>query len=147
MNDIIYEYIDCTSESFKEVIELRFDVLFKPYNKIHKYEYDELDSISYHLVALDKEKVVGYSRITNFNGKGKITNVAVSPEYLRRGIGLKMLKEHIAKAKENNMNRLYLNSRLDTVGFYKKVGFICEGDTFVSDKSGLMLQQMYYEIN
>lgn len=144
MNNITYEYIDFTSEKFKEVIELRFNILFKPHSKINKYSYDELDEISYHLVALQDDKVIGYSRMTDIKGKGKITNVVVDFEYAKRGIGAEMLKRHIKKADEHNIKYLYLNARLETVNFYKKAGFKCKGDTFVSEKSGLILQEMYY---
>lgn len=146
MNNITYQYIDHTNEKFKEVIDLRFDILFKPYSKISKYEYDEFDDASFHLVALIEEEVIGYSRMTKISDEGKITNVVVSPEYIKRGIGLKMMERHIFKAKENNIGHLYLNARVDTINFYKKIGFECEGNMFLSDKSGLMLQKMCYEI-
>lgn len=147
MNNITYKYIEYTDEKFEEVIDLRFEILFKPYNKIAKYEFDEIDNVSFHLVAIDENKVVGYSRMTNFKDDGKITNVVVSPKYLRKGIGHEMLKRHIVKANDEDMNFLYLNSRLDTINFYRKIGFECEGFTFISDKSGLMLQKMIYKIN
>ena len=147
MNDITYKYTNYKSKEFEQVINLRFNVLFAPYNKVEKYDYDELDYISLHLVALDKDKVVAYSRITNDNGVGKITNVVVDSEYSQRGIGFEMMKRHIIKAKECNMNYLHLNSRLDTVNFYKRVGFQCKDDTFVSEKSGLILQDMYFTIS
>lgn len=144
MNNITYKYISYTNEKFKEVIELRFDILFKPYGKINKYDYDELDNNSFHLVALYKNEVIGYSRMTDTNGKGKITNVAVNQEYIKRGIGVEMLRTQIKKAQEHNIKQLHLSARLDTVNFYTKVGFQCKGDTFLSEKSGLMLQEMYY---
>ena len=147
MNNITYKYTNYKSKEFEQVINLRFNVLFAPYNKVEKYDYDELDYISLHLVALDKDKVVAYSRITNDNGVGKITNVVVDSEYSQRGIGFEMMKRHIIKAKECNINYLHLNSRLDTVNFYKKVGFQCKDDTFVSEKSGLILQDMYFTIS
>lgn len=144
MNNITYEYIDYINEKFKEVIDLRFNILFKPYGKIDKYDYDELDKNSFHLVALHKNKVIAYSRMTDINDKGKITNVAVNPEYIKRGIGVEMLRTQIKKAQENNIKQLYLSARLDTVNFYRKVGFQCDGDTFTSEKSGLVLQEMHY---
>ncbi len=147
MDDIIYKYIDYKSEEFKQVIDLRFNILFEQYNKIERYNYDELDCMSLHLVALDKEKVVGYSRITNINGKGKITNVVVSPEFIHKGIGFEMMRRHIIKAKENNINHLYLNARLSTTNFYSKAGFQCKDKTFLSEKSGLLLQKMYLKIS
>jgi N-acetylglutamate synthase-like GNAT family acetyltransferase len=146
MKEIIYKYIDYKSEMFKQVINLRYSILFEPYSKIEKYEFDELDDISLHLVALDKEKVIGYSRITNINGDGKITNVVVSPEYINRRIGFEMMNKHINKAKEHNMKVLYLNARIETIEFYKKVGFECKGKINISEKSGLPLQKMYTDI-
>ncbi|EKQ51647.1 MULTISPECIES: GNAT family N-acetyltransferase [unclassified Clostridium] len=146
MCNITYKYIDYKSKEFNQVIDLRFNVLFKPYGKIAKYNYDELDDVSFHLIALSNYKVIGYSRMTNVNGKGKITNVVVDPEYIKRGIGLEMLKRHIIEAEINDINYLYLNARLDTVNFYNKVGFECKGSAFLSEKSGLMLQEMYYTL-
>jgi N-acetylglutamate synthase-like GNAT family acetyltransferase len=147
MNDITYKYIDHKSREFEQVINLRFDILFKPYNKIDKYRYDELDNISFHLVALHNNRVIGYSRMTSFTCEGKITNVVVDPEYTKRGIGVEMLKRHISIAEHNNIGYLFLNARLDTVGFYKKVGFKSKGDIFLSEKSGFMLQEMHYKVN
>lgn len=146
MNIITYGYIDYTSEKFKEAIELRFNVLFKPYGKIGKYDYDEFDKISLHLAVLKGNEVIAYSRMTNLNGEGKITNVVVGPEYTKQGIGVEMLKMHIEEARKQGINNLSLNARIDTVGFYNKVGFNCIGDTFISEKSGLALQVMNYNL-
>lgn len=145
MERIIYQYIDYKNEIFNQVIELRYKILFEPYGKIEKYNYDDLDPISEHLVALDNGngKVAGYSRLTNFNGKGEITNVVVNPEYINNGIGSRMLNKHILKAKESNIKSLCLHARVDTVEFYKKAGFECKGEAFKSEKSGLMLQNMH----
>lgn len=143
MEEITYKYINHESEIFKQVIDLRYKILFEPYSKIKKYKYDEKDSISLHLVALDKDIVAGYSRMTNVNGQGEITNVVVNPKYINQGIGFKMMKTHISKAKEDNITGLYLHARLETVDFYKKVGFECKGEISISKKSGLLLQNMH----
>jgi len=146
MEEIIYEYINHKSEFFKQVIDLRYKILFEPYSKIKKYEYDEMDPISLHLVALDKGAVAGYSRMTNVSGQGEITNVVVNPHYINQGIGFKMMKSHISKAKESNITLLYLHARLETVDFYKKVGFECKDKINVSKKSGLPLQNMHLKL-
>lgn len=143
MEEIIYQYIDYKSEIFMQVIELRYKILFEPYGKIEKYDYDDFDPISEHLVALDNGKVAGYSRLTNFEGKGEITNVVVNPEYINKGIGSKMLKRHIIRAQERNIKSLCLHARIDTVEFYKKAGFQSKGEPFISEKSGLLLQDMH----
>jgi N-acetylglutamate synthase-like GNAT family acetyltransferase len=143
MKEIIYKYIDYKSEMFKQVINLRYSILFEPYSKIKKYEFDELDELSLHLVACDEDRVVGYSRMTHINGEGKITNVVVNPEYINRRIGFEMMNKHIINANKNNINSLYLNARIETIEFYKKVGFECKDKIIISEKSGLQLQKMH----
>lgn len=145
MDKIFYKYIHRESDDFKAASELRFNVLFKPYDKIEKYEYDELDYKSLHLVAVNREdeKIVGYSRLTPIEGRGFITNVAVDSEYSKQGIGFNMLRNHINKAHSIDIDYMYLHARINTVEFYEKVGFKTEGEPFKSEKSGLMLQKMY----
>lgn len=99
------------------------------------------------MVALDEGAVVAYSRMTNYNMNGKMTNIVVSEEYVGKGIGIEMLKTHKIKAKELGIICLYLNARLDTINFYKKAGFQCKGNIFLSEKSGLALQPMYFKIS
>lgn len=142
MKEIEIKYIDFESELFKTIALLRYKILFEPYHKINKYIYDSLDSKSYHLAAFDKDKIVGYSRLTNIDGKGKITNVFVIPEYENLKIGHKMLNRHIEKSEKEHFTMLYLNARLSTVNFYKKAGFLEDGNPYISDKSGLTLQNM-----
>lgn len=142
MQNIIFEYVDFNSEKFKLASDLRYNVLFAPFHNIEKYHADELDEISYHLVAICDGKVIGYSRLTEVNGKGKISNVAVDSNYLNRGIGHEMLRQHFKKAKSHNIQCVYLDSRVTVIPFYEKIGFESKGSVFVSDKSGIELQRM-----
>ncbi|MDS0527799.1 GNAT family N-acetyltransferase [Clostridium sp. SHJSY1] len=146
MDEIKYIYITCDNDKFKQATRLRFSILFEPYNVIERYDYDEFDEVSLHLVVLNRDKVIAYSRMTNINEEGKITNVVVSSEYLNRGIGFQMMRRHINKAKELKIDKLYLNARLKTIKFYEKVGFKCEGNVVISEKSGLALQKMCIKI-
>lgn len=146
MEKIVYKYINYKSEEFKQVINLRYNILFQPYNKIEKYEYDELDDKSLHLVALDKNKVVGYSRLTYVNGIGTISNVLVVPECSSMGIGINMMKKQISKARDFNVSKLSLNARIDTIDFYKKAGFQRQNIINISEKTGLPLESMVIKI-
>lgn len=149
MLNITYKYIDYKNTLFDEVINLRYDILFKPYGKITKYKYDTLDNKSFHLVGIVNNSIISYSRLTPIDGNNKmakISNVVVNPHYTNMGIGLEMLKKHISKAKSKNFKQLYLHARKDTIKFYKKAGFEPEGALFVSEKSGLPLQKMFLNI-
>ena len=149
MLNIKYEYIDYKNTLFEKVINLRYDMLFKPYGKIAKYTYDTLDSKSLHLVGMVNNLIISYSRLTPMdenNEIGKISNVVVNQDYNNMGIGLEMLKKHISTAKSKDFKQLYLHARKDTIGFYKKAGFKPEGSLFISNKSGLYLQKMVLNI-
>ena len=147
MDGIIYQYIDDKSKEFDQVMELRYSILFQPYKKIGRYDYDELDDKSFHLVALNDSMVIGYSRLTYIDGKGKITNVVVHPDFISLGIGHCLIRNLINKAKEEAISEIFLNSRLDVTEFYRKLGFVPQGNSFVSDKSGLLLQKMVLRVN
>lgn len=149
MNNVIYEYIDYKNTFFNEVINLRYNILFKPYGKISEYKYDKLDKNSFHLIGVLNNKVVSYSRLSLIDMKNKISkisNVVVHPDYNNMGIGHDMLKRHIITAKKNNFTLIYLHARIDTIKFYEKAGFISDGPTFISNKSGLYLQKMYMNL-
>jgi N-acetylglutamate synthase-like GNAT family acetyltransferase len=146
MNQTIFQFIDYKDEKFKQAISLRYEVLFKPYN-VEKYYYDELDDKSIHLVAIANNQVIGYSRMTINNDVAKITNVVVNLEYVKKGIGIEMLKRHIANAQKNNVKDIYLNARLETVDFYKKLGFEIKDKVSISEKSGLLLQKMHKRLS
>lgn len=149
MEDIEYRYINFDNALFKQVINLRYDILFKPYGKIQKYTYDQFDSYSYHLVGIMDNNIVSYSRFTPLsrdNTVGKISNVVVNPDYNNMGIGIDMLKIHIKTSLEKKIKKIYLNARIDTIEFYKKAGFFTESSVFISDKSGLTLQKMFLKV-
>lgn len=149
MSNVKYEYIDYKNTFFDEVINLRYDILFRPYGKISKYKYDDLDKDSFHLIGIINNKTISYSRLSliDINNKiGKISNVVVHPDYNNMGIGRDMLKRHIITAKENKFKEIYLHARVDTIEFYEKAGFISEGSAFISDRSGLQLQKMYIRL-
>lgn len=149
MNHIRYTYINYTDAIFNEAAKLRYEILFKPYGKIKEYKYDEFDKSSFHLAGICNNKIISYSRLTpeiQNNSVGKISNVVVEPKYNNMGIGLEMMKKHIQYAKENKFNCLYLHARVDTINFYRKAGFKPEGNVFISDRSGLSLQKMVFNI-
>ena len=91
-----------------------------------------------YIVALDNDKVVGYAGCVMSMGEADITNIAVSDEYRRMGIGnellgqlIKQMKNHtIDKAflevreSNNSARMLYINSGFSEIGvrknFYRK---------------------------
>ena len=89
---------------------------------------DELRSnIAHYLVAIDdKENIVGYVGMWKILDEGHITNVAVSPNYRRQGIGEKLICELINNAKRLDLVMLTLEVRKSNIAaqnLYSKYAF------------------------
>lgn len=84
----------------------------------------------YH-VARDNGKCIGYAGFWNVSGEGGITNVAVLPEYRRKGVGSKLITEMIKTAETLKLDLLTLEVRKSNTaaqGLYSKFGFEIIGE-------------------
>lgn len=80
------------------------------------------------LVALSEEtdEITGYIGMYRVFNEGDITNVAVAPEYRGMGIGTKLMKAVIERAKELAIQDIILEVRESNetaIHLYKKMGF------------------------
>lgn len=77
---------------------------------------------SHFLVAVESGKAVGYMGLQLFSGEGYVTNVAVLPEYRRKGLA----KRLISKQLENEMSFITLEvrkSNFPAIRLYESAGF------------------------
>ena len=77
------------------------------------------NKLSFYLAAETEGKVIGYAGIWNIAGEGHITNVAVSPEYRRKGVGESGVLSHTLEVRKSNAGALRL---------YEKHGFKIAGE-------------------
>lgn len=82
--------------------------------------------LSYWLVAMDGEKLVGYVGSQTVLGETDMMNVAVCPDYRRQGIaeGLILALIHALKARESHCLTLEVrDSNASARALYEKLGF------------------------
>ena len=82
--------------------------------------------LSLWVVALDEEQVAGYVGSQSVEGEADMMNVAVHPNYRRRGIAGELVTHLIAQLAENNVHSLALEvraSNLPAISLYEKLGF------------------------
>ena len=82
--------------------------------------------LSLWVVALDEEQVAGYVGSQSVEGEADMMNVAVHPNYRRRGIARELVTHLIAQLAENNVHSLALEvraSNLPAISLYEKLGF------------------------
>lgn len=91
----------------------------------------EIDNpLSLWIVAMDGEHLVGYVGSQSVMGEADMMNLAVCPEYRRKGIGKKLVEELIIALKEKEVSCLLLEVRSENsaaIELYSKLGFIQVG--------------------
>ena len=87
----------------------------------------ELGNIwSYWIVALDGERVVGYIGSQSSADETDVMNVAVHPDYRRRGIAESLIESLIRELKNRGSHALMLevrDSNAPAIALYEKLGF------------------------
>ena len=80
--------------------------------------------------AFDNETLVGYAGMWTTIDDGQITNVAVHPEYRRKGIGKALVLNLISECKIKNLLSVTLEvreSNINAILLYDKLGFLRVG--------------------
>ena len=89
------------------------------------------------LVAEEEGKIIGYMGIMMVLDEGEITNVSVSKQARRRGIGRALVGEMIRRMKKRGIVTLHLEVRKSNdaaIALYSSFGFVKDGE-----------RKMYYE--
>lgn len=111
-----------------EIERLSFSTCWTEASFLH--ELQENKNVTRYLSAVCSQKVVGYAGLWKIIDEGHITNIAVHPQYRKKGIGEMLLKELIAKSESEGVLRFTLEVRTSNkpaIALYKKMGFVTEG--------------------
>lgn len=117
------------SSSSEEIRHVRNTVFTKEQGILETIDFDGLDPECYHVLTRDdKGNPIGTGRMQK---DGHIGRLAVLPHCRGKHIGKSMLEELINYAGKIGLEQVYLNSQDHAIGFYEKLGFSCEGETFL----------------
>ena len=123
MSDIIFDslkrqYLD----SLTELENLSFSI---PWSK-KLFENDISNKNAYYVLAVLNNKVIGYCGLYKVLDEADITNIAVHPEYRRRGLAGRMLENIIEQCKLSGISKITLEvrqSNINAVSLYEKKGY------------------------
>lgn len=127
LNNLIIEKMK--KEDLDQVIKIEEKSFSDPWNKSF-FSQDIDNEYALPLVARADDNVVGYICLWKILDEIQISNIAVSPEYRRRGIGEKMMEKTLNLAAKKDFRRISLDvrvSNLPAVSLYKKFGFTQAG--------------------
>ena len=101
-------------------------------------EWDGIDEDCVHVLAEDERgRAIGTGRLLPDAHVGRM---AVLPEWRGRGVGSALLRALIAIAEARGMREVVLNAQLQAMEFYRRHGFVAEGEPFLD--AGIAHQRM-----
>jgi predicted GNAT family N-acyltransferase len=128
---------------YEQARELRYDCLYGPWGLPWEL-VEDTDRRSYeHIIAIDGAgAVVGYARIHLEAGESKVYQVAVARETRGVGIGSALMGAAVERARAAGRDFVELDARDYALGFYERLGFVEEGEPFVSGRTGTPHRRM-----
>lgn len=122
---------------------IRQKVFVEEQNVDHNIEYDEFERISTHLLAYFNNTPVGTARWRHTANGIKLERFAVMPSHRGKGIGSALLSTALSKVITSNDKTIYLHAQNQVISFYKKFGFVVEGEEFV--EAEILHHKMIYK--
>jgi predicted GNAT family N-acyltransferase len=115
---------DTGSEPLREI---RRQVFVEEQQVPSEIESDDRDSHATHFLLSEGDKPLGCGRLLE---DGKITRLALLPEYRGAGRGAALLDYIVEHARDSGLERVYLHAQDHAAAFYERAGFNQEGEGF-----------------
>lgn len=121
--------VEATLKDFEQICEIEQACFVEPYTPEQlMYEFNE-NPLNQILVAYDEDKIVGFvDYMITFNS-ATISQIAVLPNYRKKGLGSKLLEEmekSFPKEIDDVVETITLEvreSNINAISFYKKNGY------------------------
>lgn len=121
--------VEATLKDFEQIYEIEQACFVEPYTREQlMYEFSE-NPLNKILVAYDEDKIVGFvDYMITFNS-ATISQIAVLPNYRKKGLGSKLLEEmekSFPKEIDDVVETITLEvreSNINAISFYKKNGY------------------------
>lgn len=133
------DFLECVGEgdAYSAAKAVRFAVFVEEQGFAADIEIDAFDRTAVHIVLMIDSTAAACARLC-FEDEGKtakIGRVAVPKRLRGKGYGRAVTQYAVHSAQERGAKRIYLHSQLSAEGFYAKLGFVPEGDSF--DEEGV----------
>jgi N-acetylglutamate synthase-like GNAT family acetyltransferase len=109
-----------TQNVINRIIDLRYIVLRKPWNKTIETATDDFELTSINAYIEYNNEVIACGRLQdNGKGIGQVRYMAVHPDYQGKGLGKLIMTALEEEAKKINLTSVELQARENAVEFYK----------------------------
>ncbi len=120
-----------TEKDKQLVFALRFEVFVDEQNVPPEIELDDEDAHALHIIAEENGIAVGCARVILSGNDVHIGRLAVKRSYRGQGIGSAVCRFIIDYCRKQGYIHIWLNSQLQAVGFYSRLGFESQGEIFM----------------
>ena len=129
----MYQVEICKSEkTLDAIVDLRYAVLRKLWNKPKETVTDDLEATSVNAFIQFNNKVIACGRLqNNGNGIGQIRYMAIDNAFQGQGLGKLIIKKLEEEAKNIGLRVIELQARENAVEFYKASGYIVKEKSFI----------------
>lgn len=143
LQDFHVEHADWARAGDRDALRaIRLEVFVREQAVPESLEWDDLDPLSFHLLARSENgEPIGCARLTPH---GKIGRVAVRQPWRGQGVGLGLLRALVARARAQGRADVVLDAQQSALTFYEREGFIAHGDTF--EDAGIAHRAMRLEL-
>ena len=124
--------IDHGTKEYKQMIDLRYDILRKPLRLSFLEEELEKEKKDILIGAFEEEIMLGCCLLTEIDKNCiQLRQMAVQNNLQGKGIGASMMNfaEHVAK--DAGYKILMMHARKSAIGFYEKLGYKVSGNEFL----------------
>ena len=124
------ELFDIQKEDASQLSDLD-NICFSVPWSLRQFQNEAKNPMAHYVIAKIDGVIVGYAGYWKVIDEGQITNVAVLPQYRRKGIARTIIKKLINDAKEDGIKKLSLEVRCSNeaaISLYSSFGFIRVGD-------------------
>lgn len=142
MSEISINKILYTDDSFKIAQQIRNQVFVEEQEVDPVLEMDKFDKTASHYLFFVKDLAVGTARwrITEFGIK--LERFAILKKHRGFGYGSKLVGAVLKDISSKEKN-IYLNSQVNALSFYQKLGFVSQGSQF--QEAGIYHYKMIFK--
>jgi N-acetylglutamate synthase-like GNAT family acetyltransferase len=123
--------IDHSSKEYRQMVELRNEILRKPLGLSFKKEELTREKDDILIGAFEEDKMLGCCLLTKVNKDNvRLRQMAVQNNLQGKGIGAAMLNYAENVARDAGYKNMLMHARKTAVGFYEKLDYKVTGDEF-----------------
>lgn len=141
MLEILINKVSYTEDKFKIAQQIRNQVFVLEQGVDSELEMDCFDETASHYLLFVQDVAIGAARWRYTEFGVKLERFAILKEYRGLGYGSKLVSA-VLKDIPSNQKSIYLNSQINALQFYQKLGFGSQGDQF--EEAGIYHYKMIF---